>query len=78
MLVLDVATVLGAALSLVNTGLIVTLVRHRDSQVARLTAAILHTHGETRAADTIHPPEPPATSTTPPHLRPVQVGLGAR
>lgn len=77
---IEAFTVAGAVLSGVNSVLIYHLIRHKDGQVAQLTAALLHTVGERQAANAVSPPPPPRKGepTPLPQQRNQRIGLTPR
>lgn len=74
-------SILGALLSGINTALILQILRHRNGQVAHLTAALLHTVGETKAAVEVAKSAPGAKPVVAPpdgRTRKQQIGMSAR
>ena len=70
-------TVLVLALAI---ALLATLLRQEQQEVNKLTAALLHTVGETRAATTVRPADSSKGSDADvlPYMRPRQIGMSPR
>ena len=77
-------SVVGLVVSVVNTGLILHVYRHKDGQIAHLLSALLHYRGEPRAAAEAAKAAPGASTTADaplallPQQRPRQIGLTQR
>lgn len=76
-------SVVGLVVSLVNTGLILHVYRHKDGQIAHLLSALLHYRGEPKAAAEAAAAAPGASPAEPvvpllPQQRPRQIGLTQR